>query len=101
MAKDSGGKFVVLHGTISLGGKTFERGQVIAREEVEEVQERLTELGAIRPASSEEVGQDRVDVWGVPLALSPLAQAELMARDARIESLRSTVGDLQARVNAA
>jgi DNA repair exonuclease SbcCD ATPase subunit len=109
MAKESGEKFVILHS----GVDNWTQGQVIGRDdlklklkgegglEVLDLHDRLIDLGAIRPASAEEVGQTKVDVSGAPLALSPLAQAELAARDARIEQLRSQVGDLQARVSQA
>src|SRR5262245_16699830 len=103
MAQKSGEKFVVLHSVISHGGRSFDQGQAIDRKDLVHTHEtqtaegkkqeqidaagRLLQLRAIRPASAEEVNQTRVDVSGVPLALSPLAQAELAARDATIERL--------------
>jgi hypothetical protein len=117
--KQQSGKLVVLHSVISHGGRDFRQGQVIDRadlahthhyrdasgnvtgEEQLDAHDRLLKLNAIRPASSEEEGLKSVDVSGAPLALSPLAQAELAAKDATIDRLTKVVGDLQDKVNAA
>ena len=116
MAKAKGDRVVVLHSVISHGGKAWEKGTVLDRDELkftpmsaegkatgpeQDAYERLCGLGAVRPASSEEAGLDKVDVSGVPLALSPLAQAELQAKDEKIAWLTQQAGALQDRVNAA
>src|SRR5262245_28381159 len=101
MAEKKGEKVVVLHSVISHPAGPFLQGQVLEREALGESHDRLAGLKAIRPASAEEAGLEKVDVSGVPLALSPLAQAELAAREATIERLTRQTADLQERLRAA
>src|SRR5262245_127000 len=93
----AGDKFVVLHSAVD----GWTQGEVVAGAALGEAKDRLLGLKAIRHASAEEAGQSRVDVSGVPLALSPLALAELAAKDADIERLTQQVAAMQERSRSA
>jgi len=101
MAEKKGERVVVLNSVISHPAGPFLQGQVINKDTLGDAHDRLAGLKAIRPASAEEAGLEKVDVSGVPLALSPLAQAELAAREATIERLTRQTADLQERLRAA
>src|SRR5262245_14969856 len=93
----AGDKFVVLGSAVG----DWTQGEVIDARAIGEAKDRLLGLKAIRHASAEEAGQSRVDVSGVPLALSPLALAELAAKDADIERLTQQVAAMQERSRSA
>src|SRR5262245_41365762 len=93
----AGDRFVVLHSAVG----DWTQGEVISGAALGEAKERLVGMKAVRPASAEEAGQSRVDVSGVPLALSPLALAALSAKDADIERLTQQVAAMQERARSA